>query len=164
MVEEVQIHNEKHSLLTTQSLTSLQVCTIALHVDIHLVCCHMMVSWDKEGTAGRFVIDSLLSEESSTSKGPMFNYKQSLIRNGRDNFQTTYKRVGPIPSIHSFIYTSTHSFSHHLRMYFISYIERNIHICSSFNHLSLTPAYIHSLSALGFRWRGGSAGVNKIVK
>lgn len=50
-MEEVKIHNEKPSLLTSQSLTSLQICTIALHVDIHLVCfCHMAISWDNEKT------------------------------------------------------------------------------------------------------------------
>lgn len=65
VMEEVQIHNEKHSLLATQSLTSLHICTIALHVDIHLVCCsHMVISWDKEGTVGRLV--SWLTGESST--------------------------------------------------------------------------------------------------
>ena len=62
--EEVQVHNEKHSLLTTQSLTSLHFCTIALHVDIHLVCCSQVVSsWDGDGlcssrTAGGFVFVS----------------------------------------------------------------------------------------------------------
>lgn len=83
------------------------LCTIALHVDIHLVCCcHVVISWEKEGTA----LSRLTGESSTTLKGP--NYSSHFEMWGtqiKNNVQKiSHFDLGPIPSIHP----STHSFIH----------------------------------------------------
>lgn len=164
-MEEVQIHNEKRSLLTTQSLTSLHIlCTIALHVDIHLVCCcHTVISWDKGGTVGRSVFVSGL-----TSKKPQIQLHtiHNLKCEGH-NFNTMYKRFHTLilalfhPSlIHSYtlIQSASTNWSDFLHQAEHSHVLMYTPIHHSLMHTST------HLSVVCFSWSGGSASVNKIVK
>lgn len=136
--------------------------------------CHVVISWDKEGTVGWFVFVSLLIG-GNLQKAPCSPTKNSQSEMWGTPFQNNVQKsshfdLGPIPSIHSFVHTSTHSFNHHLQMYLISYIKRNIHIrlCAQLsNHSSIHPSLMHAstrLSVLCFVWSSGSANVNKIVK
>lgn len=148
-MEEVQIHNEKCSLLTSQSLTSLHtLCTIALHVDIHLVCDFMGERRD----CWQISLCLWLRKAPPLEKAPCSATNSSHREMWRIQFQNNSTKdftLWPWPySIHALPHSYT--FSHHVPIV----------------HTSIIHSCTRALICLCFCcvWSGGSASMNKIAK
>lgn len=108
MEEVFRFTKKKHQLLTTQLLSSLHICTIALHVDIHLVRCYHVGDW--LGGGGICWHMCLCLPAGRASKGPTVITTDGSLGNVMD--RSSHFDLGPVASIHPFSHSFIHSFIH----------------------------------------------------